>query len=639
VISVKIGVVGCGRIATTVHLPSLKEISKIDVTAAVDVHEKRLNETLEKFQIAQGYADYQQMLKKADIDAVLVCTPPEKHFSIVLDSIKSERHVLCEKPLATTVEEGLTIKNTLESQEDKMSNNPLILMPAHNFVFTPCFDLALQLMKKGEIGNLQKIIGCSSSNLMFYGAKTDFRLNAKGGVIEDLLPHVIYLCHETGGRLKKVLSIEPRRKGFAGVDDVDVKAELVSGAKAFLSAKWTGFVPSLKLNLIGDSGQIMMDLLKTPYNVTVVAEGEKKTIQMGRRILQYFDVLRNKHPSYINEHVHFLNCVEKSEKPRITVDDDIELVKTLSETMAFFKESPYSPIGREKVAIVRVEEDVEKSVLKSIDLLGGLNVKKDDRVVVKPNVCYRKNIDNMIITDPRVLEAVLNIVKKKAKKVTVVESDSMSGTADDRVTKSGVMDIIHKCDVDFLNLSEDETEEHEIAGLILQIPKTVLNADFFINVPKIKTSNREKTFVTIAMKNMFGALANKKKPKLHKALVDILVYLSRTIRQDLTIVDGIVGMQGLGLTQGSPVRLNLIVSGLNPITAEAACCQIMGINPYAVEPLWKAFKAGVGEIDIEKIQILGENIDNVKKKFNIPIMSPRNIFDALETTIKIHLRK
>jgi predicted dehydrogenase/uncharacterized protein (DUF362 family) len=634
----KIGVVGCGKIASVVHLPSLKKIGRIDVTAAVDVHENRLNETLEKFQIAQGYTDYQQMLKKADIDAVLVCTPPETHFSIVLDSIKNEKHVICEKPLATSVEEGLTIKETFESQQNKMSN-PLILMPAHNFIFTPCFDLALQLMKKGEVGNLQKITGCSSSNLMFYGAKTDFRLNAKGGVIEDLLPHVIYLCHETGGRLKKVLSVEPRRRGFTGVDDVDVEAELVSGIKATLSAKWTGFVPSLKLNLIGESGQIILDLLKTPYNVTIVTGKERKTIQMGRRIRQYLDVFRNKHPSYVNEHIHFLNCVEGSEKLRVTVDDGIELVKTLSETMSLFKESPYSSVGIEKVAIVRVEKDVEASVLKSIDLLGGLNVKKGNTVVVKPNVCLPKNIDNMIITDPRVLEAVLNIAKKKAKKVIVVESDSRSGTADYRVTKSGIMEIIQKCSVEFLNLSEDETEEREVAGLTLQIPKTVLNADFLINMPKLKTSGMKQMFVTIAMKNMFGTLANKKKYKLHKALVDILVFLNRTIRQDLTIVDGIVGMQGIGPDRGSPVNMNLIVSGLNPITTEAVCCQVMGINPYAVEPLWRAYKAGVGEIDIEKIQILGENIDAVKKKFNVPMLSPRNIFDALETTIKVHLRE
>lgn len=121
--------------------------------------------------------------------------------------------------------------------------------------------------------------------------------------------------------------------------------------------------------------------------------------------------------------------------------------------------------------------------------------------------------------------------------------------------------------------------------------------------------------------------------------MDILVFLNRTIRQDLTIVDGIVGMQGIGPDRGSPVNMNLIISGLNPITTEAVCCQVMGITPYAVEPIWRAYKAGVGEIDMEKIQVLGENIDDVKKKFNVPMLSPRNILDALETTIKVHLRE
>jgi len=634
----KIGIIGCGKIATAVHLPSLRKIDGISVTAATDINESRLNDTLEKFQIAQGFADYRQMLKNADIDSVLVCTPPESHFVIVTEAIKNEKHAICEKPLATTIEEGQAIKDILKSQQKNMSNL-LVVMPAHNFIFTPCFDVALQLMKKGEIGNLQKITACSSSNLMFYGAKTDFRLTAKGGVIEDLLPHVIYLCHEAGGQLKKVLSIEPRRKGFTGVDDVDVEAELVNGIRATLSAKWTGFIPSLKLNLIGDSGQIMMDLLKTPYNVNVITGEKKNAVHMGWRIRQYIDVFRNKHPSYMNEHMHFLNCVEGKEEPRVTVDGGIELVKTLSEVMMLFRESPYSSVGMDKVSIVRVEDDVEKSVLKSIELLGGLNVKREDTIVVKPNVCYPKNTDNMIITDPRVLEAVLKIVKKKAKNVLVVESDSRSGTAEERLTKSGIMDVIQKCEAEFLNLSKDEVEEHEVAGLVVQIPKTVLNADFFINVPKLKTNGMKQVFVSIAMKNMFGALANKKKSQLHKELVDVLVFLSRKIRQDLTIVDGIVGMQGMGPIQGTPVDLNLIVSGLNPVTTEATCCQIMGITPYAVESLWRAYKAGIGEINIEKIQILGEDIETVKKKFNTPMLTPRNLIDTVETVVRIHLRK
>jgi uncharacterized protein (DUF362 family) len=474
---------------------------------------------------------------------------------------------------------------------------------------------------------------------MFYGAKTDFRIHAKGGVIEDQLPHVIYLCHKAGGSLERVLSVDPCRRGHTFVDDVNVKIELTNGVQASLTARWSGLVPALKFDLVGDSGQIKMDLLRTPYNITLIKDGESRTIHMGRRVQQYFDVLRNKHPSYLLEHMHLLKCVEGVDKARVTVDDGVNLVRTLSEVMTLFEESPYSPVGREKVAIVKTEEDVEEAIHKSIQLLGGLNIKSNQQVVVKPNVCYHKNLDNMIITDPRVLEAVISLVKKRTDNILVVESDSRSGTADERVTKSGVIDLIEKCGVEFLNLSNDETEEHDVDGLTLQIPKTLLETNFFINVPKVKTCNIEHTFITIAMKNMFGILANKKKPKLHEKLVEILLFLNRTIRQNLVIVDGIVGMQGLGPIQGSPVDLGLIISGLSPVTVDAVCCHIMGINPYAVEPLWKAYKVGIGEIDINRTQVLGEKINDVSKKFDYPTFSSKNVFTALKTTMKVHLRK
>ena len=632
----KAGIVGCGRIATMVHLPLLKKIDELTVVAATDTNEKRLSEILEKYHIDEGYCDCRQMLKKADVDAVYVCTPPATHFQIVMDCINNDKHVFCEKPITATLEEGRAIKKKLETKD---SSKRLILMPAHNFIFTPCFVQALQLIKDKEIGPIEKIQACASSNITLYGAKTDFRIHTKGGVIEDQLPHAIYLAHDVGGSLEKVVSVEPYRRRHTVVDEVNVEATLANGITANISGKWAGFVPGLKFEIIGDKGQICMDLLKTPYNITIVKDGEEKTMHMGRRLRQYLDVLRFKHPSYLNEHLHFSKCVEGMEKLRVTVDDGLEVVKTLSEIIPLYEESPYSAVGVEKAAIVRVEKDVEVAVQKSIDSLGGLNFKHNASVVIKPNVCYHKNVENMIITDERVLKSIITMVKRKTKNVTVVESDSRSGTADERMTKSGIMDLIEKCDVEFLNLSEDDFEEHKVAGLTIQIPKTVLNADFFINVPKVKTCNIEHTFITIAMKNMFGVLANKEKPKLHSKLMEILVFINRAIRQNLILVDGIVGMQGLGPIQGTPVNLNLIISGLNPVTVDAVCCHVMGINPYAVETLWKAYKAGVGEIDINKTEVLGEIVDDVKKKFNYPIFSTKNTLDALKTSFKIYLRK
>jgi len=636
VIRLKLGIVGCGKIASTVRLPFLGKIDGVEVVAAVDTNDERLRETLEKFHVDEGYADYRSMLEKADVEAVYVCTPPETHFQVVMNSVNHGKHVFCEKPIATTVKEGLTIKKRMEEKGRDLSKR-LVLMPAHNFIFAPCFVQALQFIEKGEVGTVKKIQGCAASNLMFYGAKTDFRVHAKGGVIEDQLPHVIYLAHEVGGRLERIVSVEPLRRGHTVVDEVSVEAELTSGVAASLSAKWAGFVPGLKFEVIGDLGQIKMDLLRTPYNLTIVKNGEARAIHMGRRLRQYLDVFRFRHPSYLNEQLHFLKCVEGTEREQVTIDDGIELVKTMSEIMTLYEESPYSPTGREKTVIMRVEEDVEGAIQKSIEMLGGLNFKKNASVVIKPNVCSHKNVDNMIITDPRVLEAIINIVKPRTKNIIVVESDNNSGTADERVTKSGVMDLIEKCNVEFLNLSEDDFEEREVGGLTIQIPKTVLKADFFINAPKVKTCDIEHTFITIAMKNMFGTLANRNKPKLHPQLMEILVFLNRTIRQNLIIVDGIVGMQGLGPCHGTPVNLGLIVSGLNPVTVDAACCHIMGINPYAVEPLWKAYKVGVGEINIDKIEVLGEHIQNVKTKFNYPTFSTKNAWDALRTSFKTYL--
>ncbi|MFQ6086523.1 MAG: DUF362 domain-containing protein [Candidatus Bathyarchaeia archaeon] len=629
-----VGVVGCGRIATLVHLPCLQKIKGCEIAAVADIHQHHLKETMEKFGVNEGYTNYRDMLERADIDAVVICTPPEHHFQIALDSIQREKHVLCEKPIATRIKEALTIKKTLQKKR-KETRHSLVFMPAHNFVFTPCFTEAQKQIHNGEIGKIRKIRGRAFSNLRFYKPKTDFRVQAKGGVIEDQLPHLLYLYHEIGGSLEKVRCVEPRSKGGV-INDVYVEGELAHGVEANMSAGWAGFLPTLKLDVIGEHGEIRMDLLRTPYNLTVIKNGEVKTLNKGRRVRQYLDVLRFRHPSYELEHLHFLECVEKEKEPQVNVDDGVELVRAMNEVMTPFGDRKGAS-KTQKVVVLRAGGNVKETVKKSINMLGGLTIRKNDLVVVKPNVCYPKNIENMIITDARVLETILNLVKRKTKNVIVVESDSISGTAEKRMINTNMMDIVKKCDVEFLNLSKDDVEEHEVAGSVLEIPKTVLKADFIVNLPKLKT--HDFMYISIAMKNMFGILANKKKFRLHKILAEVLVYLNKLLRQDLIVVDGIVGMEGMGPIRGSPVQLGLIISGLNPVTVDAVCCHIMEINPYVVEPLWKAYKSGVGEINIKRIQVIGETIDNVKMKFRLPSLTPQNIFATLKTSLKVYLKR
>jgi predicted dehydrogenase len=174
----KVGIVGCGKIASSVHLPSIQKLEGYDLVAAADIDEVSLQYVKERFNINEIYKDYRQMLAKADIEAVFVCTPPAYHFQVVMDAIEWGKHVFCEKPLATTVDDALAIKQALNIKRNKPPKT-LYLMPAHNFIFTPCFNEALKLIENGEIGKIQKIKGFSATNLQFYKAKTDFRKQAK----------------------------------------------------------------------------------------------------------------------------------------------------------------------------------------------------------------------------------------------------------------------------------------------------------------------------------------------------------------------------------------------------------------------------------------------------------------------------
>jgi len=634
---VKVGVVGCGRIATVVHMPSLKKISGYELVAASDINPTRLEEVKEKFEIDETYDDYRRMLIKADIDAVFVCTPPQEHFKIVMDALEWGKHVFCEKPLASTVEGGLTVKKAYEMQRET-ARESLFLMPAHNFIFTPCFSEALKLIERGEIGKIKRIDACTVTNLQFYRAKTDFRNQAKCGVIEDLLPHLIYLVHRVGGPLEKVTCIVPQLKGGV-VGDVNVKVSLAQGVEADLTARWTGLLPTLRFDLTGENGKISMDLLRTPYNVTLTKDGESKTTIMGRRLRQYIDAFRFKHPSYANEHIHFLDCAEGKTQPQVSVDDGLELVRTLNEITEYFQGNACtsSPQNDTVVVLRSVGNNVEAAVQKSIDMLGGLNIKKGNSVVIKPNVCFPKNTENMVTTDLRILETVIDLVKQRAQNVLVVESDSHSGTAEKRAIGTGVMDVVKKCDAEFLNLSRDEVEERKVGDLTMLIPKTVLKADYLINLPKVKTNFF--VLISVAMKNMFGIIASERKSQFHSRLSDVLVYLNQAIPQHLIVADGIVAMEGLGPIHGRPVNLGLIISGKNPFTVDAACCHIMGFNPYAVEALWKAHQQGLGEIDPQKIQFLGEDVDNVKNKFKRPTYSRVNITEALKTEFRLRFGK
>ena len=288
-----------------------------------------------------------------------------------------------------------------------------------------------------------------------------------------------------------------------------------------------------------------------------------------------------------------------------------------------------------KVGIVKVVGDVSEAIIKAVNLVGGLNLGEGARVVIKPNICYSKNPYGMVLTDLRVLEAVIRLIKTVTSNIVVVESDNISGDAERRIKDAGVSDLVRSLDVDFFNLSKDDYETFSFSGIEIRLPKTVLEADYFINLPKMKTEGH--VLVTLSMKNLFGVLQRKNKSVLHKYLDDLIPFLAQKIRNDLIIVDGIVAMEGNGPLIGTPKKLDLIIAGTNPVSVDSVCCRMMGVDPEEVKYIINAEKSSIGESGLKNIELVGDIEAFRSYNFEKPY-SLRASIKSIKSLSKIYLK-
>lgn len=104
----RIGIIGCGGIANSKHMPSLSKQPDVELVAFCDLIEERARKAREDFgaEGAKAYTDYKDLLRDESIDIVHVCTPNREHSFITVDALEAGKHVMCEKPMAATTEDA-----------------------------------------------------------------------------------------------------------------------------------------------------------------------------------------------------------------------------------------------------------------------------------------------------------------------------------------------------------------------------------------------------------------------------------------------------------------------------------------------------------------------------------------------------
>jgi len=271
---------------------------------------------------------------------------------------------------------------------------------------------------------------------------------------------------------------------------------------------------------------------------------------------------------------------------------------------------------------------VRKMIEQSLDLIGGLQsiIGTAGTVVVKPNLVEIpfETTGGSVVTDPRVLEALVLILKDHgARRVLVAEGRSVnllhcnSGPRE-AFEDSGLADVVRRVGGEILGWDEEDFIPVDVPGGELydtiNIPKSIVEADAFISVPKLKTHCQ--TEITVGMKSMQGVFSVEDKVNYHNEafpwkMVDIL----RVAKPHLTIVDGLICGEGYGPIYTEPVEMNLIVSSEDVVAIDAVCAAVMGIEPFEVPITRLGHTEGIGIGDLAQIDVHGESIESVMKYF------------------------
>lgn len=272
-----------------------------------------------------------------------------------------------------------------------------------------------------------------------------------------------------------------------------------------------------------------------------------------------------------------------------------------------------------RVALVKGPREQE-TVHRALDLLGNLKdvVSEAPRVLIKVNFISVKTYETGVTTDPLVVEAIIRKVKELSDEVFVVESDASMTDADKACRATGMLEVCNDNQVKFINLRREKDRvklkipDAETLNEIT-VPKIVVDSAI-INAAKLKTHN--ETGVSLGMKNMFGLLPDKLKFKYHlRNISKVVVDINTVLKSRLTVIDGFYALEGSGPTTGTPVKMDLIIAGKDPVAIDATGCRVMGINPEEIYHIRRAHEKGLGEMEEAKIELVGNRLEEVMRRF------------------------
>ncbi len=265
-------------------------------------------------------------------------------------------------------------------------------------------------------------------------------------------------------------------------------------------------------------------------------------------------------------------------------------------------------------------------------------IKRGSRVVIKPNLTADTRLwEDGIVTNPYTVEGIIRYVQQaKPAEIVIAEASACGLDTAKAFRVNGFEEVAARTGVKIVNLYDEEFVPVPVRnGMVadtIQVAKRILEADFLINVPTMKT--HVATGVSLCLKNLKGVLPENEKRRSHFLGVNKFVTdLNSIIRPQLSVIDGSVAMEGDGPMQGTPVNFGVVVAGTDTVATDLVATRVMGFDPWMFKCFNYARSQGLGVFSEDEIIVSGMTVAEVKQSFQpanapIPVIPGVNVIDG-----------
>jgi len=264
-----------------------------------------------------------------------------------------------------------------------------------------------------------------------------------------------------------------------------------------------------------------------------------------------------------------------------------------------------------------------RNALSNIDL----SPSKGKKVLLKPNIGRNVKAGKGITTHPDVVAGAVDAFREAGAEVAIGESPITGVDTLEAFKSSGITSIAEARDCRLIDMNARRYVLVKIADGVaiktLKVCREIAEYDIIISIPVMKTHMH--TGVTLSVKNMKGCLWKRSKVDLHmlpqlagheeKSLDIAIADMASVLRPHLSIIDGTIGMEGLGPSAGKAKDLGVVVVGVEAFATDSVACELMGISAGEVPHLRMGAERGYGVIDIGKIRVFPEKWEDIKSPF------------------------